>query len=138
MWNGKQLKRAANSQKEGALYDYSASAWGLLSWADATNDSRSRKMGVKLSNYAWKYFYHDHQWQEAEKQLLPEAVRTAHIADEPYPSPETLLIRASFLAKTQDLLTKAQQVINHSSKSVESNPYSYASLIAVAKRYQQP
>jgi uncharacterized protein YyaL (SSP411 family) len=137
MWNGKQLKRAANSRKEGALYDYAAGAWGLLSWADTTNDKRSRQLGTLLSNYAWSHFYADNTWQEAEKELLPETVRTAHIADEPYPSAETLLIIASFLSKSPELIRKAQQVIGHSTASVESNPYSYASLIAAAKIYKR-
>lgn len=138
MWNGKHLLRAANSHKTGTLNDYAAAAWGLLSWAKASNDPAAKKMGILYANYAWEHFYKDKKWQEAENPLLPEGVQASHIADEPYPSAETLLLRASFLADTDDLSTKAHDVISRSSKSIESSPYSYASLIAVAKRYKKP
>ncbi len=136
MWNGKHLKRSAASNKAGTLNDYAAVAWGLLSWANATNDDQSRQMGIQLANYAWQHFYQHGVWLEAEGQLLPAGAQTKHITDEPYPSAETLLIRASFLANTTELKTKAKKVLTYSSKSIESNPYSYASLIATADKYK--
>ncbi len=138
MWNGKQIQRAANSHKAGTLNDYAAAAWGLLSWAKATNDPVSKKMGILYANYAWEHFYINNKWQEDENPLLPEGVQASHLADGPSPSAETLLLRASFLADTSELLTKAHEVMGRSSKSIEHSPYSYASLIAVANRYKKP
>ncbi len=138
MWDGKQLRRSASSQKVGTLNDYAATAWGLLSWGQATGDVAAKKLGAKLANDAWNKFYSNNNgtWLEAEGQLLPEGTQTLHITDEPYPSAETLLIRASFLAGTTALKEKAKKVLSFSSKSIESNPYSYASLIATAEKYR--
>ncbi len=139
MWNGKHLRRSAASNKAGTLNDYAAASWGLLSWAEATGSEPSRKMGVQLANYAWQHFYQNGKWLEAPKadaQLLPKGAKTTHITDEPYPSAETLLIRASFLAKTTDLKAKAHKVLSLSTKSIEYNPYSYASLIAAAEKFK--
>ncbi len=136
LWNGKTLKPAANSATPGTLGDYAAAAWGLLSWADASNNQQARTTGIKLLEYAWQQFYKNHTWQESEKQLLPEGVQTAHLVDSPYPSAETLLIRASMLAKVPAMTTNVRKVLGYSTQAIESNPYSYASLIAVAYRYQ--
>ncbi len=136
MWNGKHLKRSAASNKVGTLNDYAAASWGLLSWAHAADNDQSRQMGIKLADYAWKHFYHEGTWLEAQNQLLPKGVQTTHITDEPYPSAETLLIRASFLANTKELKANAAKALRYSSKSIESNPYSYASLIATAVKYK--
>ena len=139
MWNGKHLRRSAASNKSGTLNDYAAASWGLLSWAQATGSESSRKMGIQLANYAWQHFYQNGKWLEAPKadaQLIPKGVQTTHISDEPYPSAETLLIRASFLANTTDLKARAHKVLSLSSKSIEYNPYSYASLIAAAEKFK--
>ncbi len=135
MWNGKNLKRSADTDKPGTLGDYAAAAWGLLSWARASHNTQARNTGIKLLEYAWQHFYKNHKWQESEKQLLPEGVLAAHLTDSPYPSAETLLIRASFLANVPTITARARQVLSYSTKSVESNPFSYASLIATAHRY---
>ena len=139
MWDGKQLHRSAASKKAGTINDYAAASWGLLRWAKATGDEPSKKLGKQLADYAWLHFHKDGQWLEAPKvdaHLLPEGVQALHITDEPYPSAETLLIKASFLADNKALERKANKVLSLSTKAIEANPYSYASLIEVAEKFK--
>jgi len=130
-WDSKQLKRARKSEQEGTLIDYAATAWGLLEWGNATGNNQARLAGEQITKAAWGKFYIDGNWKESINQLLPEGTKQAHLTDDPIPSAEALLIRASLLSGDESMQAKAKKVLQHSTKAVEDEPYSYASLISV-------
>lgn len=130
-WDGEQLKRSRKSAQEGTLSDYAAVSWGLLEWAQASGNEQAQRVGEQIAKTAWEKFYFDGNWKESINQLLPEGTQQAHLTDDPMPSAEALLIRASLLSGDGKTQTKAKQVLQHSTKAVEDDPYSYASLISL-------
>lgn len=137
MWDGKQLRRSAANNKEGTLSDYAAVSWGLISWGQKSQDKAALKIGTTIAKTAWADFYQKNNWLETRQSLLPQGVQQSHLTDEPYPSAETLLLRASYLSGDKALKAKANQLIKYSSKSVEKSPYSYASLIAITVTHEE-
>ncbi|CAA6809074.1 MAG: Thymidylate kinase (EC [uncultured Thiotrichaceae bacterium] len=131
-WDGKQLNRARKSLQEGTLNDYAAVSWGLLEWAKASGNEKAKLAGEQIAKIAWNTFYIDGNWRESINQLLPEGTKQAHLTDDPMPSAEALLIRASLLSADEVLQEKAKKVLKHSTKAVEDDPYSYASLISIS------
>lgn len=131
-WDGKQLNRARKSQQEGTLNDYAAVSWGLLEWAKTSGNDKAKLAGEQIAKMAWDKFYVDGSWKESINQLLPEGTKQAHLTDDPIPSAEAVLIRASLLSDNEGILAKAKKVIQHSTKAVEDDPYSYASLISIS------
>lgn len=131
-WNGKQLRRANTTKKEGTLEDYAAAAWGLIYWGQVAKDQQAFDTGVAIAQQAWSYFYQDGKWQETRQSLLPKGVQQSHLVDGAYPSAESLLLRASYLANTPELRRLSDKVVKNTSHSVANNPYSYASLITIA------
>ncbi len=136
-WNGKQLQRSNSTKQEGTLSDYAAAAWGLVSWGRANNNKQALQIGTAIAQSAWTNFYHNGKWQETRQNILPKGVQQSHLTDSAYPSAETLLLHASYLTNNDELKRKSDQVVNHASKSVKNNPYSYASLISIAVMAQK-
>ena len=135
LWDGKQLKRSAVSKQSGTLLDYAAVAKGLLEWSEATQQPRYAAVGAAIIDQAWHLFYNDMAWTETSTSLLPNAVAQSHIADTPITSPETLLLEASAMLGGKLMSQRIQSVLSLSNRSLNVDPYAYASLIAFSLRF---
>ncbi len=131
LWNGKTLRRSAKNAKDGTLYDYAAVSWGLLKWAKASGNQQARKVGNALIKTAWQRFYKNGYWLENPNSLLPQGVRLSHIPDSSLISPEALLLEASYLSGDSQLVTKTNKVRKLVSRSLETDSFSFASLLAL-------
>ncbi|MCK5725936.1 MAG: thioredoxin domain-containing protein [Thiotrichaceae bacterium] len=134
LWDGKQLYRSSEKKQFAILQDYASASWGLLLWAQQSGDKKSQQVGLALVTKAWADFYVDQHWRLAKDKVLKKDVLHRHISDSPYPSPETLLLRASFLSQQKEIILKAHQVLKISSQNLEEKPYSYASLIELSNQ----
>ncbi len=133
LWNGKELRRSAANDKKGTLYDYAAVSWGLMKWGIANNDSHAKRIGLEIANVAWGKFYIDNLWIEDPESLLPEGTNQAHIADSSLVSAGALLLDASYLSNDSTLKQKANGVFGNITRSLETDLFSYASLLSLAK-----
>ncbi len=131
LWNGKTLKRSAKNAKDGTLYDYAAVSWGLLKWSKASGNPQARQVGNALIKTAWQRFYKQGYWLENPNSLLPQGVRLSHIPDSSLISAEALLLEASYLSGDSQLITKANTVRKLVSRSLETDSFSFASLLAL-------
>ncbi|MGB1311864.1 MAG: thioredoxin domain-containing protein [Leucothrix sp.] len=130
LWDGKQLKRSAASTQQGTLLDYAAVAKGLLAWSKASKQPRYAAVAAAITDEAWRLFYKEMTWHETSNSLLPNAVAQSHIADTPITSPETLLLQASEKLGGDIMQQRIRSVISTSNRSINVDPYGYASLIA--------
>jgi uncharacterized protein YyaL (SSP411 family) len=130
LWDGKQLKRSAASKQPGTLLDYAAVANGLLAWSEASKQPRYAAIAAAIVDQAWKLFYREMTWHESSDPLLPNVVPQSHIADTPITSPETLLLQASEKLGGEIMKERILSVISTSNRSINVDPYAYASLIA--------
>jgi len=130
LWDGERLKRDSASDQAGALLDYAAVAKGLLEWAEASEQPRFAAVGAAIVDRAWTLFYDDMAWSESSNSLLAEAVLQSHIPDTPITSPETLLLEASSKLGGKLMNQHIQKVLAVSNRSINADPYAYASLIA--------
>ncbi len=131
LWNGKTLRRSAANAKAGTLYDYAAVSWGLIKWGKASGDNKARQVGKAIATAAWSRFYKNKSWIENPDSLLPQGVQQAHIADGALISAEALLLEASQLSKDSQLISKANGVLNNITRSLETDLFAYASLLAI-------
>lgn len=125
------LVRSTANNTPGTLYDYAAVSWGLLKWAEATGDRKIKQIGHAITQSAWQTFYKNNRWLEAPNSLLPQGVQQTHIQDSALISAETLLLEASFLTNDLKLTKKANKVLNTLTRSLETDVYSFASLLAL-------
>jgi len=132
LWDGKNLKRSSANNKQGTLYDYAAVSWGLLKWAKASGNQQAKQVGLKIAQTAWQRFYKDESWIENPDSLLPQGVKQSHISDSSLISTEALLLEASYLSNNQHLINKANSVRSIVSRSLETDSYSFASLLALS------
>ena len=130
LWDGKLLKRSSASTQQGTMLDYAAVANGLLDWSNASKQPRYAAVAAALVDQAWKLFYKDMAWQETSTPLLPNVLAQSHIADTPITSPETLLLIASEKLGGEIMKKRILSVIATSNRSINVDPYGYASLIA--------
>ena len=130
LWDGKQLKRSAASKQPGTMLDYAAVAKGLLAWSEVSKQPRYAAVAAAMVDQAWLYFYKEMAWHETSQSLLPNAVALSHIADTPITSPETLLLEASESLGGEIMEKRIRSVISTSNRSINVDPYGYASLIA--------
>ena len=131
LWNGKKLRRSAATAKVGTLYDYAAVSWGLIQWGKASNNNQAKQIGKAIASAAWNRFYKNKSWVENPDSLLPQGVQQAHIADGALISAEALLLEASKQSTDSKLINKANAVLNNITRSLETDMFSYASLLAV-------
>lgn len=134
LWDGKQLKRSQRSDQTGTLSDFAYVAWGLMQWGKVTEQEKWQQQGTAIAKQAWSYFRQDKGWQQTQASLLPNPVYRRHLADNALPSPETLLLEASLLSNDDQLIKQAKAVLKESSSDVESDPFSYGSLLELANR----
>jgi uncharacterized protein YyaL (SSP411 family) len=132
LWDGKQLRRAKNSQKSGTVKDYAAVAWGLVQWGKVANNKQATKIAIAIIDTAWKKFYSKKSWKESETSLLPDPLYRPHIEDNPIPSAEALLVEASQFVDAERWKTKIKQVFENSTEEMEDNPFSYAYLLSIS------
>ena len=130
LWDGKQLRRSAASKQPGTMLDYAAVANGLLDWSNASKQPRYASVAAAIVDEAWELFYKDMTWNEASNPLLPNVLAQSHIADTPITSPETLLLQASEKLGGNIMKKRILSVIATSNRSINVDPYGYASLIA--------
>ena len=74
LWDGEKLVRARDGERalaEGSLEDYALVAKGLSDWGHATGDRAAMKLAATLVRQAWKRFYRNGRWMEADKPLIP-------------------------------------------------------------------
>ena len=135
LWDGKQLKRSAISQQSGTLLDYAAVSKSLLEWSEVTDQPRYAAVGAAIIDQAWRLFYNDMAWKESSSSLLPNTVAQSHIADTPITSPETLLLEASTMLGGKLMKQRIQSVLSLSNRSLNVDPYAYASLIAFSLQF---
>ncbi len=133
LWNGKTLRRSAANAKSGTLYDYAAVSWGLIKWGIANNDIHAKQTGQAIAKVAWEKFYKDKSWIENPDSLLPQGVQQTHIPDSALLSAEALLLEASLLTSDAQLKQKATEVLNNITRSLETDVYAFASLLALSK-----
>ena len=108
---------------------------GLIKWGIATNDNNAEQVGQAIAKAAWNKFYINNTWVENPESLLPQGLQQAHIADSSLVSAEALLLQASYLSNNKNLIVKANNLLNTITRSMETDVYSYASLLAVSKIY---
>ena len=135
LWNGKTLRRSSANAKSGTLYDYAAVAWGLTKWGIASNNPKVKQVGHSIMTAAWKQFYVNNSWLENPDSLLPKGVKQAHITDSSLFSAEALLLEASIESNDKQLINKVTHVLNKITRSLETDIYSFASLLALQKGF---
>ncbi len=145
LWDEAGLKRAVDNKGQslgpGGLGDYAWTAFGLLRWADATDDPAAAKLGHRLVRQAWRRFHTPEGWRETEQTLLPTPLYQRHIPDGALPSAEAILLRATQLslgAKPDKPLQKQlDSVLSMPTQSLDEALYWYGSLVAVAVEQQK-
>lgn len=135
LWDGENLRRSAANNKPGTLYDYAAVSWGLIKWGIASDNNNAKKAGQEIAKAAWEKFYKNKTWVENPDSLLPQGTLQAHLTDSALVSPEALLLEASYLSKNNSLILNADKSLKIVTRSLETDIYSYASLLTVAKTY---
>ena len=136
LWNGKILRKSAADATKGTLDDYASVAWGLLSWGKSTGDKKSIQTGLAIAQTAWKRFYKHGVWTETTQSLLPKGTQLRHLQDGAIPSAEYFLLAASQLTDDANLRKNIANVLNSSTRSLEVDPYAYASIIAFSLQYR--
>lgn len=136
LWNGKILRKSAADATAGTLDDYAAVSWGLLSWGKSTGDKKAMQAGLAIARTAWKVFYKDGIWIETTNSLLPKGTKLGHLQDGAIPSAEYFLLAASQLAEDAPLRRKIARVLSNSTRSLEVDPYAYASIIGFSLGYR--
>ncbi len=131
LWDGEKLRRSAANDKTGTLYDYAAVSWGLMKWGQASKDPQAIKVATAIATTAWDRFYINEIWIEDPDSLLPQGVKQAHISDSALISAEALLLEASTLTKDPTLLKRVSSVLNNITRSIETDVYAFASLLAL-------
>lgn len=133
LWDGKKLRRSSANAKQGTLYDYAAVSWGLLNWGKATNNIKTKQVALNIAKVAWQRFYIKKSWVEDPDSLLPKGIQQAHLPDSSLISAEALLVEASLLSKNLPLQQKAQSVLNNITRSLETDVFGFASLLAIKR-----
>lgn len=136
LWDGKILRKSAADATVGTLDDYAAVSWGLLSWGKSTGDKKSMQTGLAIAKTAWKLFYKHGVWIEKNQSLLPEGTQLSHLQDGAIPSAEYFLLAASQLTDDAHLRKNITSVLKNSTRSLEVDPYAYASIIAFSLEYR--
>jgi uncharacterized protein YyaL (SSP411 family) len=136
LWNGKQLRKSAADATPGTLDDYAAVAWGLLSWGKSTGNKKATQTGLAIAKTAWQRFYKHGIWSETTQSLLPKGTKLSHLQDGAIPSAEFFLLSASQLSEDADLRRNISAVLGNSTRSVEVDPYAYASIIGFSIGYR--
>ena len=136
LWNGKVLHRSAADATQGTLDSYAAASWGLLSWGKSTGDKKALQTGLAIAKKAWQIFYKNGVWVENTNSLLPQGTKLSHLQDGAIPSAEYFLLEASRLSDDANLRKNIYEVLNNSTRSVDVDPYAYASIIAFAVEYR--
>ena len=136
LWNGKILRRSAADATAGTLDSYAAASWGLLSWGKSTGDQKAIQTGLAIAKKAWQLFYKNGVWIENTNSLLPQGTKLSHLQDGAIPSAEYFLLEASRLSDDANLRKNIHEVLNNSTRSVDVDPYAYASIIAFAVGYR--
>ncbi len=132
LWDGKKLRRSAANATQGTLYDYAAVSWGLLKWATAASDQKSRQVALSIAREAWKRFYKNGGWLENPDSLLPKGVQQTHIADSSLISGEALLLETSLLSADANMKKQALAVFNSMTRSLQTDIFSFASFLAAS------
>ena len=140
LWRDGRLLRAVDARGRamgaGGLADHAWAALGLLRWSEVGDDATAGKLGKRLVTAAWRRFHGDRGWRETEQSLLPQPLVQRHLADGALPSAEAILLRATRLSLTMTpdagLAKRLAKVIATPTRSIDDNPYWYASLIAAA------
>jgi len=133
LWDGKNLRRSAANAKQGTLYDYAAVSWGLMKWGKAADNKQAIKIAIDIASSAWNTFYINNNWIENPNSLLPQGVKQTHIADSALISAEALLLEASELSGKPNLIKKKNSVLNNITRSLETDVFSFASLLTLAQ-----
>jgi uncharacterized protein YyaL (SSP411 family) len=136
LWDGRQLRRSAADATAGTLEDYAAVSWGLLSWGKSTGNKKLAQTGLAIARTAWKRFYQHGIWRETTQSLLPKGTQLSHLQDGAIPSAEFFLLRASQLSEDADLRRNITTVLSNSTRSLEVDPYAYASIIGFSIGYR--
>lgn len=136
LWNGKILRRSAADATAGTLDSYAAASWGLLSWGKSTGDQKAIQTGLAIAKKAWQLFYKNGVWIENTNSLLPQGTKLSHLQDGAIPSAEYFLLEASRLSDDANLRKNIHDVLNNSTRSIDVDPYAYASIIAFAVGYR--
>jgi len=136
LWDGKILRKSAADATVGTLDDYAAVSWGLLSWGKSTGDKKSMQTGLAIAKTAWRLFYKHGVWTEKNQSLLPEGTQLSHLQDGAIPSAEYFLLAASQLTDDAHLRKNITSVLKNSTRSLEVDPYAYASIIAFSLEYR--
>lgn len=136
LWNGQFLRRSAADATPGTLEDYAAASWGLLAWGKSTGDKEASTTGLAIVKAAWEKFYDNGVWIESTNSLLPQGTKLAHLQDGAIPSAEYFLLEASRLSDDADMRNNIYRVVNNSTRSVDIDPYGYASIVAFAASYR--
>ena len=136
LWNGNILRKSAADATPGTLDDYAAVSWGLLSWGKSTGDKKAMQTGLAIARTAWKIFYKDGVWIETTRSLLPNGTKLSHLQDGAIPSAEYFLLTASQLTDDASLRRNIARVLGNSTRSVEVDPYAYASIIGFSLGYR--
>jgi hypothetical protein len=107
-----------------------------LSWGKSTGNKKAIQTGHAIVKKAWKTFYKHGTWIETTQSLLPKDTKLSHLQDGAIPSAEFFLLSASQLSEDANLRRNITAVLSNSTRSIEVDPYAYASVIGFSVGYR--
>ena len=142
LWNGNHLLRAVKNKKvlaAGGLEDYAYVAQGVYDWIEFSGNKKDKRWLEKIINQAWLSFNSEKGWVLAEDMLLKYGEGEAVLADGVLPSPSAVLINVTLKVADKDkqLKKKSLNALRVGHADIVSQPFWYASHIAVLTEYQQ-
>ena len=106
LWDGERLWRiraqGGRGGIPGALEDYVYAAQGLLDWANATGDRRSRELVTALVTNGWQRFHDEYGWHRGEGEAIRQlSSASPMLEDGQLPSASALWLRLNRLLGEQ-------------------------------------
>ncbi|RTZ59330.1 MAG: thioredoxin domain-containing protein [Gammaproteobacteria bacterium] len=139
LWRNGELMRALNKGKplgQASLQDYGFVAWGLMQWAMLTDDTSDFELARKIANRGYEKFYTASGWRMDDGGLIHYGQTRDAIEDGAMPSPSALLLlamtRIGNHLDDDKLLEKAGAALNSGWKTLESNPFYFATRLEAA------
>lgn len=136
LWDGSTLWRMrdldGNLIRQAGFEDYIQVSRGLLHWAEASNDGKSRELAVKLLQVAWQRFHSETGWQVGAlappRPVVPDAV---------LPSPVSVMAElAHTLGRASPLtLQRVRKVLTAAPTVLITQPMEYASYLTALRQF---
>ncbi len=133
LWNGERLARGFAGGKvtgRASLEDYAYFAEAQWHWAKLTGEKRDIALLESVIKTAWKRFYINNAWLNADESLLPPKSGVEIGQDGALPAPAPILIRATLgyaeMAADSEWRDKALSALNRGHQAFSQSAYWYA------------